>query len=184
MSEPTFAYPERRSLTLPAVLAVALLAIAIALVLYFYPATTPHLDLLHTEILPTHTVFKSDSIVVGPAQSSDVLFVAPTLRLRNTTRIPITLDDISLTFTDPTGAVLTVKAATKPELTNEQISFPALKPLSANPLLRETSLTPGQSAQGAIVFSLPFTKDQWNARKSATVQVDIYHGQSLTIPIS
>ena len=187
MSDPIsvtpFSVQERRSFTLPALLAIAFITIAVALIIYFYPATTPLLDLLETKILPTHTVFKSDSIVVGPAQSSDVLFLVPTLRIRNTTRTSITVDDISCTFTDPTGAILTVKAATKSELANEQISFPALKPLSSNPLLRDISIPPGASAQGAIIFSLPFTQEQWNSRKSATLQLDIYHGQSLTTSI-
>ena len=179
MSDPTFASPERRSFLVPILLAVALLAAAAGLAIHFYPATTVDIAHLHTELLPTHTVFQSNSIVLGPAQASDVLFVASTIRVDNKLRIPITLDDFSCTFTDPSGAVMTVKASTKPELANQQLSFPALKPLAASPLLRDTTIEPGQSAQGTIILSFPFTKEQWDARKSATIQVDIYHVQHL-----
>ena len=183
MSAPTFAQPERRSFALPILLAVVLLALAAGLAIHFYPATTVNITHLHTDLLPTHTVYKSESIVVGPAHTADVLFVASTLRIDNQTRIPFTLDNFSCTLTDPTGAVMTVKASTKPELANQQLSFPALKPLLTTPLLRDSAMDPGKSAQGTILFSFPFTKEQWQARKSATIQVDLYHGQSLYVDI-
>jgi hypothetical protein len=180
-ASPSFAQAERRSFALPIVLALAVLALAGAVVLHLYPRGNVALTLLHTDTLPTHTVFKSDSIVVGPAQTSDVLFVTSTIRVENRTRNPITLDDFSCTYTDPAGAVLTVKASTRPELVNQEISFPRLKPLASAMLLRDHVLVPGKSAQGTLVFSFPFTPAQWAARKSATIQMDVYHGDSLTL---
>ncbi len=183
MSDPTFAPPERRSFLVPILLAVALLAAAAGFAIHFYPATTVDIAHLNTTLLPTHTVFKSNSIVLGPPQTSDVLFVASTIRVDNKLRIPITLDDFSCTFTDPTGAVLTVKASTNSDLAAQQTSFPAIKPLMATPLRRDLSIDPGKSASGTILLSFPFTKEQWDARKSATIQVDIYHGQHLYVDI-
>ena len=183
VSEPIFASPERRSLLVPILLAVALLVLAAGLAVHFYPATTVDIVHLHTEILPTHTVFRSDSIVLGPPQTSDVLFVASTIRVDNKLRIPITLDDFSCTLTDPSGAVMSVKASTNSDLAAQETSFPALKPLVTNVLRRDVSIDPGKSTEGTVLLSFPFTKEQWDARKSATIQVDIYHGQHLYVDI-
>jgi hypothetical protein len=181
--QPTFSQPERRSYALPILLAVVLLAVAAAVALHFFPATSIESAHLHTDILPTHTVFKSDSIVVGPPQTSDVLFVASTIRVENKLRIPISLDGLSCTFTDPSGAVLTVKGVTRQDLANTEASFPGLKPLMAMPLRLDANLDPGQTTQGTVLLSFPFTREQWDTRKSATLQVDVYNHPPLFIDI-
>ncbi len=183
MPELTFSQPAKRSLLLPIVLALAALAIAIAIAIHFFPATTVNIDHLGTKTLPTHTVYKSQSIVLGPDQSQDVLFVATNLRVDNQLRVPIYLDDFTLTFTNPDGAELTAKATQKLDLPNVQTSFPALAPLVSTPLLRETTLDPGKSAQGTILFSLPVPEAMWNARKSAVIKVDLYHQPSLYLTV-
>jgi hypothetical protein len=184
--EPTFSQPARRSLLLPIIIALGALALAVAVAIHFFPATTVNIDHVHTDVLPTHTVYKSNSIVLGPDQSQDVLFVATTLRLDNQLRVPIFVDDFNLTLTNPDGAELTAKAVQKPDLENLQLSFPSLKPMVSTPLLRETSIDPAKTAQGTIVFSIPIPKTMWEQRKSAVIKVDVYHQPSLylTIPKS
>ena len=183
MADLNFSQPERRSFAIPIVLALVLLAVGLAFAAHLYSGGIIALSALHTDVLPTHTVFRSDSIVVGPPQTSDVLFVASTVRIQNGSSIPISLDGFSCTFTDPTGAILAEKAVTAQDLPNVEASFPALKPLIVNPLSPEANLNPGQSVQGTILFSLPFTRAQWDARKSAILQVDLYRRDPLTAEI-
>ena len=183
MPDPTFAQPARRSLLVPILLAIGALAVAVAIAIHFFPATTVNIDHLETHTLPTHTVYKSQSIVLGPDQSQDVLFVATNLRVDNQLRVPIYLDDFTLTFTNPDGAELTAKATQKLDLPNIETSFPALRPLVPTPLLRETALDPGKAAQGTLLFSLPIPEATWNARKSAIIKVDLYHQPSLYLTI-
>ncbi len=183
MSDPAFSQPERRSYAVPIVVALVLLAAAAAVAIHLYPGGDITATELNTSILPTHTVFKSDSIVVGPPQTSDVLFAVSTVRVTNGSRIPISLDGLSCTFTDPPGAVLSVKAVSSLDLPNVETSFPALKPLIATPLEPEANIDPGKSVQGTMLFSLPFTRQQWDARKSATIQLALYHRDPLTVDI-
>jgi hypothetical protein len=183
VSDPTFSQPERRSYALPIIVALVLLAAAAAGAAHFYPGGSITATHLNTSILPTHTVFKSDSIVVGPAQTSDVLFIVSTVRVDNGSRIPISLDGLSCTFTDPTGAILSVKAVTKQDLPNVETSFPTLKPLVPSLLQPEANIDPGKSVKGTILFSLPFTRQQWETRKSADIQLALYHRDPLTVEI-
>ncbi len=172
---PTFAQPERRSFLVPILLALAALAAAAVIALHFFPATTVDIAHLRTDLLPTTTTYKAQSMVVGVNQTQTVLFVASTVRVSNQLRVPIFVDGFSITFTDPAGAQLQARGLTQSELSNSQLSFPALKPLTTSPLLRETSIDPGKSAEGTIVFPLPIPQSMWNTRKTATIKVDLYH---------
>jgi hypothetical protein len=173
--QPVFASAERRSFLVPILLALAALAAAVAIAIHFFPATTVDLELLHTDLLPTETSFKSQTIVVG-GNTEHTLFIVSTIKVDNQLRVPIFLDNFNLTFANPADAQLTSKAFTKDELANAELSFPALKPLLTAPLLlRDTSIDPGKSAQGAIVFSLPIPKTMWDQRKVASIMVDLYH---------
>ena len=174
MSDPTFAQPERRSYLVPILLALVAIGVAVVIARQYFPATTINIAHVRTDLLPTTTVYRSESTVVGVNQTQIVLFIATTLRLENQMRLPIFLDNFLLTFITPDGQ-LQAKALTKDELANAQLSFPALKPLTTNPLLRDATIDPGKSAEGTVVFSLPIPKSMWDARKIATIEVDVYH---------
>ncbi len=162
------------------------LALATIIAIHFFPATTVNIDHLHTDVVETRTVFESHSIVLGAKQSQDMLFVVETLKVDNQLRLAISLDDFSLNLTNAEGQQMVVKAVQKGDLANLATSFPQLQPLLSTPLLRETSLEPGQAAQGTVVFSLPVPKAMWDARQSAILKVDLYHQPSLylTLPKS
>lgn len=183
MSDPTFASPERRSVLLPLLLAVASLALAAALGIHFFPATSVNAEAVHTEILPTSTVYKAQSIVVGQNEVAQTLFVASTLRVDNGLHAPAYVDTVSLTLTDATGAELTVKALSKQDIAISEQSFPRLKALVAATLLQDLVIDPGKSAQGTVLFSLNVPQAVWNARASAVVKVDLYHQQSVFVTL-
>ena len=184
MSEPTFAPPERRSLLIPILIAVAILACGVLYARHLSPETPVTVEALHTSILPTTTVFHTDTIVIGPNETNSTLLVVSTIRLKNERRVPVYLDDFSLTLTDATGAQLTAKALQKDEIPNLELSFPALKPLAGTPILRETSIDPGKTAEGTVIFSLPVNEALWTKRQSAVVQVDLYHQNPITTTLA
>jgi hypothetical protein len=175
VSDPSFALAERRSFAVPIAIAVACLAIAMLLAIHFFPVTTVAVTPLHTELLPTHTVYKSNSIVLGQDHSEDVLFVAETLHIDNKTRNPVTLDGFHITLTDPTGAQLTQEAVNHRDLPGLETTFPAIKPLEGNRLNTEAVIQPGQTIDGTLLFSLPIPQTIWDSRKDATIQLDLYH---------
>lgn len=183
MSEPSFALEERRSFLVPAVIAVALLVVGIVVSMKIFPATNVQVLVTGTKLYAVKTVFHSDTIVVGANETDETLFIATTVKLNNKLRTPSTFDDATLVITDATGAQLTAKAAEKSELPNMTVMFPALKPLIATPLLRETEMAPGATAQGELVFSFPVPQAVWDNRKSAEITVGIYHQPSIKVTV-
>ena len=175
VSDLKFAQPARRNLLVPVLLAFLILGIVLALVLKFTPHKTADLSIIRTTIYPTHTVFKSDSIVVGNQHTEDALYVLTTLRIDDRLHLPLFLKDFTATLTTAEGEEITTSAVEKLDLDNVYTSFPELRPLASEPLLRDTMISPGQSAEGMILLHFPVTKEVWDRRRSAVLNVDLYH---------
>jgi len=183
MSDLTFAQPERRNLLVPILIAFVLIG-AIAGYVYLAPHRLADVTVTHTSVLPTHTEFKTDSKLVGAeVESENALYVLSTIRIVNRLKDPLTIDDITATFTQPDDSTADVTAAQKNDLDAIYMAFPALKPLAGPPLLRETSIPPGGQAEGMVLLNFPVTEDQWKTRKSATVTLTFYHQPAITIAI-
>jgi hypothetical protein len=184
MTDLSFSQPERRSLRTPILVAVAFLAL-IALAFYLYlPRDTTALSLSKTSAIPTRTNFKSDSTVIQehPAGQDD-LYVLTTLRIENHLHQPITINTMTATLITGDGQETTTSALNQTDLPAVFQAFPQLRPLQAPPLLRETEIQPTQSAQGQVVLHFPITKALWDARKSATLSVQLYNLPPETIEI-
>ncbi len=181
--EPSFALEERRSFLVPGLIALVVLIIGIAIGIKLFPSTRVEGSVTDTKLFAAKTVFHSDTIVVGANETDETLFVATTVKLDNKLRTPSTFDDATMVLTDGTGAQLTAKAAQKSELPNMMGMFPAVKPLIATPLFRETEMAPGASAEGTLIFSFPVPQSVWDTRKSAEITVDIYHQPSFKISV-
>jgi hypothetical protein len=179
-----FAQPARRNLLAPVLLAFLILGIVLALLLRFTPHGTADLTLTHTTIFPTHTVFKSDTIVVANQHTEDALYVLTTLRIDDRLHLPLFLKDFTATLTTAEGEEITTSAIEKPDLENVYTSFPGLKPLASDPLFRETMISPGQSAQGMVLLHFPVTKEVWDHRRKAVLNIDFYHQGQQEILIS
>lgn len=136
--------------------------------------------------MPEHTVYKSLSKVVGHEdEAQDDLYVVTTVRIDNRLKIPLTINEITGTLTPADESVdpITSTAVEKSDLDNLYITFPALKPLSSAPLLRETAIEPGGHAEGMVLLHFPITKDDWDKSKSASVTINFYHQDPLTVPL-
>jgi hypothetical protein len=175
VSDLKFAQPAPRNLLVPVLLAFLILGIVLALVLRYTPHKTADLAITRTTVYPTHTVFKSDSIIVGNQHTEDDLYVLTTLRIDDRLHLPLFLKDFTATLTTAEGEQITTSAIEKQDLNNVYTSFPELKPLSTEPLLRDTMISPGQSAEGMVLLHFPVTQDIWDHRRSAVLNVDLYH---------
>ena len=183
MADLTLSQPERRNLLLPIGIAIVILAAATALLLALSPYRTPGFTITRTAAWQAHTVFKSDSIVVGQDAAQDDLYVLLTLRIDDRLKIPLFLKDFTATLTTADGQLLETSATEKSDLEPLYATFPGLKALASPPLLREATIEPGQSAEGMLLLHFPATKDTWEHRKAATLTVDLYHQGPQTIPI-
>ena len=184
MPTPTFSQPARRNLLAPVLIAFVILGIVIALLLRYTPHRTADLTISRTAIYPAHLVFQSDSILVNRDTVQDELYVLATLRIEDRLNLPLFVKDFTATLTTADGEKLTTSAVEKPDLPNLYTTFPQIKALSSPPLLRETLINPGQSAEGMVLLHFPVTQAVWDARRSATLNVVFYHqgAHSIRIP--
>jgi hypothetical protein len=187
--EPTFAQPDRRNFALPILLALGVLAIAAGLLAYFFPYKKPQLAITHSAIYIGHTIFERQNFengtkVIGQGTSTeDDLYVLETVHIENPLKVPLTLNDFTATLTAADGSQMKIGAIEKPDLATVFTAFPALKPLVAQPLLRETTIAPGQSADGVLVLPFPVAKSSWDQRQSAIVTIEFYRESPVTLTI-
>ncbi|MBS1801564.1 MAG: hypothetical protein JSS95_17270 [Acidobacteria bacterium] len=183
MDEPKFSQPARRNLLAPVLIAFLLLGIAIALLLRFTPHTIAEIKVVHVAVYPAHTVFKSDTIVVGRDRSQDDLYALITVNMSDRLNLPIFIKDFTGTLISADGTAIPGTAAQKEDLENLYVTFPALRSLSSTPLLRETLISPGGTADGMVLLHFPVSADTWNHRRSAALNIDLYHQGMLSAAI-
>jgi hypothetical protein len=183
MADLNFSQPERRSFLIPGLIALAVLGVVFALLLGLNPHRIADITITHTAILPTHTVYKSGTMVVGREdQTQDDLYVLATVRVEDKLKLPLFIKDITATLTTPDGET-TTPAIAKNDIPNLYVTFPALKPLAGPPLLRETTIQPGEHAEGMVLLHFPVTQEIWDQRTSAVVTIDFYHQGPLSVTI-
>jgi hypothetical protein len=183
VSDIRFAQPARRNLLAPVLIAFVVLGIVLALVLRYTPHRTADLTITKTVVYPAHTVFKSDSILVAREQAQDDLYVLVNLRVEDRLNLPIFLKDFTATLTTADGEELHANATEQQDFDAVYGAFPAVKKLSSAPLLRETLIEPGKSAEGMVLLHFPVAAGVWDRRKSAVLSVDLYHQGPITITI-
>jgi hypothetical protein len=187
--EPTFAQPDRRNFALPLLLALGVLAVAAGLLAYFFPYKKPQLAITRSAVYIGHTVFERQNFengtkVIGQGPSTqDDLYVLETVHIENPLKVPLTLNDFTATLTAADGSQMKIGAIEKPDLPTVFTAFPALKPLIATPLLRETTIAPGQGADGVIVLPFPVAKSAWDQRQSAILTIEFYREAPVTLTI-
>jgi hypothetical protein len=62
-------------------------------------------------------------------------------------------------------------------------AYPSLSYLRGDPIPRDITLSPGQSAEGLAIFNYPITKEQWDTLQTAKVVVQFMHQKNLEINI-
>lgn len=188
MSELSFAQPERRNFLVPAIVAIAVLAVIALVVGHFYNPVPPFAaDITLTKpvaYLPEHIVFHENSIVVGHQDPfEDDLYAVANVHIVNRLKVPIHLNDIAVILTAPDGTQTTASAANKKDLPNLYVTFPALKPMVSDPIQRGTILQPGEQAEGMVLFTFPITQAVWDQRKSAVISFDFINQTTVNFTI-
>jgi hypothetical protein len=184
MSELTFSQPERRNFLVPGLIALVVLAAGIGIFALINPYKVPAVAVTHTAVDAEHTVFASDSKLVGSKPTAqDDLYVVANVHIDNRLKIPITVDDITGTITATDDAEATASAIQKSDLANLFVVFPKLVPLAGPPLLREAIIQPGAQLDGMVILHYALAQADWDQRKSASVTIDFYHQDSVTAPI-
>ena len=111
------------------------------------------------------------------------LEVLARVHLDNPLKVALTLNDFTATITAADGSQMKVGAVEKPDLATVFTAFPALKGMVGTPLLRETTIAPGQNADGTILLQFPVSKTAWDQRQTAIVTIEFYREPPVTVTI-
>ena len=188
MADSLFAAPERRSYTVPILLAVAVLALAGFYLYRTTPHTTADIEITHVDVFPAHVEFTSESNVVGPKQTEDVLYILATVRITDRLRLPLFLKDFTASLVPSDGSLQPATSAVeRSDLLNLYTTFPGVGALArkqtAPPLLRESRIDPGQTVTGFVLLHFPVKPEVWNTRNDFILTVDLYHQASLSVAL-
>ncbi len=173
-------------------LVIAAIVVTIALGLYVYLAQKPPVasgEVLTTTVYPIHTVLSNggggtQEGMAGSAESYDQLLVLSKIRVRNQTDIPLFLQDIRSAIKLPDGSEQENVAASDNDMNRVFQAYPSLSYLRSPTIGRDITLTPGQFAEGLVIFNYPITKEQWDKLQSAKVVVSFMHQKNLELNFS
>lgn len=172
---------------MPILVAILVLAIAGGLIYRTYSHRVVIAAVTHTAVHAIHIIYKkqeqtgSFKVLGGPQSESD-LYIIPNVRIENHLTVPLFLEDFTIKMTLADGDLHT-SAIEKNDLETVYASFPEIKALMGKPLLRDAEIAPGATVEGTVLAQFAIPQSTWDQRKSATLTVDFYHQDSMTIEI-
>ena len=188
MADLTFAQSSRRNLTAPILIAVLILATVAAFAYHRLSGHVVDTSITHTEVFPIRVFFKPAQpssfkvLTDKPVSHDEGVYILATVHIDNHLTDPLFLKDLHATLDTPDGQYRT-SAIEQSDLPAVTAAFPTLAPKLSTPLLRESTIPPGQSAEGTIILQFPITQSTWDARKSAALTIDLYHQPSIVIAL-
>lgn len=167
------------------VAAIAVAALAVGSYLYFSDKpVTPTGSVEQTWVYPIHresTVGGGGAGMVGVKQDFDQLMLLARVKIVNPGKIPIYVRDISATVSMKGQDAVSSAAAGRGDFDRVFVAYPEMAAQKQTPLTRDTTVAPGASAQGLLVFSFPLTKQQWDAHSAVDVTVSFIHQPDLVL---
>jgi hypothetical protein len=179
---------QQRGMLIPIIVAIVILAAAggwFAKV-YLHPEVTATAGPLQT-FEYTAQYARGGGILVGENQSDVVTYVIADIALKDNTEVPLFLKTIDGTLTMEDGTVMTANALEKTDLPRLAAMFPAMQPkldaVAPAPLLRESTIAPGATAHGYVIFAYNVPQDVWNKRKASDVSISFYHQETVKVTL-
>jgi hypothetical protein len=171
-------------------LLIATIVVSIALGLYVYLGEKPPVasgEVLTSNVYPVHSTINngaggSDGMA-GSSESYDQVIVLTKIKIRNQTNIPLFVQDVGSAIKLPDGSEQTNVAASDQDMNRVFQAYPSLSYLRADPIHRDITLSPGQTAEGLAIFNYPISKEQWDTLQTAKVVVQFMHQKNLEINI-
>ncbi len=188
MADLTFAQSSRRNYAVPVLIALLILGAAGAFAYRHFSGQVVNTSVTHTEVFPIRVVMKEQQpqgfkvLSDKPVSHDEGIYVFATVHIENHLTDPLFLKDFHAVFDTGNGQLSTsaIEEADLPAVTD---AFPELKPKLTIPLLRESSVPVGKTADGVVVLQFPITQAMWDQRKSATLTIDLYHQSSIVVAV-
>jgi hypothetical protein len=175
----------------PVFAAVAAVVIVVAIIgAYVWINTKPPVhagQLVSITAYPIHRELSTGSAIGGLAGAKDVYdeeIVIANVRIRSQTQMPLFLHDMWADVTLADGTIQRCTAASTSDFHNVFIAYPDLASKQTTPILRDTTMTPGQELDGQIIFHYPISAQQWDQRKDFKVYVQFLHQKDLVLDTS
>ncbi len=178
--------------TLAVRIVAAAVLISIGIGAYFYFGQRKPVavgDIARISIYPIHTVTSGQSSepgLAGQDETYDQLLVFAQVHVTNQSPDPLKITEMVGNITLPTEAKNgegepTSSAASLNDFNRLFSAYPRLAPLRMDPLLRDTVIAPGQSAEGLLLFNYSMSKDAWDQRKRFSIAVSFSNGTVIHI---
>jgi len=175
-----------RPLVVPAIIVIVGLAICWALFAHF-GRSKPDASgvILRQVVYPVQVdsaVSQPEPGMAGtPDQQSETIILVQA-RVTNISKKPLNIFDM-VADVNVNGAGNQSFAALPEDIDRMFQRFPDLAGMRMQPLARHQEIAPGQSAEGLVVFSYPWSQQQWSQRKNAHMIVSFQNGRSLVLPL-
>ncbi|HTZ89652.1 MAG TPA: hypothetical protein VMA71_04885 [Alloacidobacterium sp.] len=142
-------------------------------------------QIVKLDVMPIHSEMRVGAGaqgVQGGVDTYDQLLILAQVQLRNQTNVPLFLHDMWSDLTTNNGDEQRSLAANRTDFQSVFIAYPQMASFKQEPLQRDTTIQPGQSVQGLVIFHYPMTKDQWDARHGFEAVISFMHQKNLVLP--
>jgi hypothetical protein len=179
---------QQRNMLVPILVAIVLLAIGGAWFakVYLHPEVSPTAGAVQT-FEYTAKYQRGGGVLVGQDQQEVVTYVIADIALKDNTEVPLFLKTIDGSLTMEDGTVMTASAIEKADLPRLAAMFPDMKPkvdaVAPTPLLRESTIAPGATNHGYVIFAYNVPQSVWDKRKASDVTITFYHQDAVKVSL-
>src|SRR6185437_11104125 len=175
-----------RPFVVPAIVVVVGLAIAWALFAHFGKSKPDASGSVLRKVVYPVQVDSAESQpepgMAGALDQQDETIVLVQAKITNIGKKPLNIFDM-VQDVKLDGATNQSFAALPEDIDRLFQRFPDLAGVRMQPLTRHQVIAPGQSAEGLMVFSYPWSQQQWSQRKDSHIIVSFQNGRSLILPL-
>jgi hypothetical protein len=159
--------------TLPPIVPVLIAVAVVAIIIAIFAFANRQTPVLNGEITDFQTVDTS-----GGANT----LVAVNVKVHNATNQTLHIKSVSASLTLPDKSEpLTDDAASYVDFERYYTGFPALRNNAIDPLKPDAKIPADSDHAGRVMFSFPITKQQWDARKSIAIKINLYDKNPVVI---
>ncbi|MFC6645081.1 hypothetical protein ACFQBQ_05630 [Granulicella cerasi] len=191
MAATQFVQEEKSSPLKPVLIAVVALALAAVAVFALYPKRSSQLTVTHAEVFAPHTQTKDTAqssnvkVLDAPPAVEDDVYVATTLKLDNKLHVPMYFSGVTATATLADGQQVDATVVhSDSDLRNVQLSFPQLHAMLPHPLHDSDEAPAGGALDGQVLLLFGnITGEQWKAKRSASLTLNLMHQDPMTVAL-
>ena len=144
------------------------------------PAATGEIEQIWVH--PQHSETSGFDAIGAPMakEAFDQVYVFALVKLHNQSKQPLFLHNAMTNATMDDG-IHSSYAATVSDYNRVFLAYPNMPVPHGNPLSPQTTIQPGQTAEGTIVSAFRLTKEQWGARKDLSFTFGIQYQPDLVL---